>query len=197
MAFRRWVLDTHRWSGHLVEDAELQNELLLQGHLVEFVPDALLWAEMPDSPRHATSQNERWERGRIDVARRYVPRLLAGIAREPRRRVAYTDAMLDHLTPPLSALATLHLAIAGTAAVGRAVGGRSWRHPLLLSATALAGIGGHAFAGLASVRAPSSQYRALLTAPPHVLWKSLLWLRVLVDPTDREWVRTTRNREAM
>lgn len=79
MLVRRDVLAGRRWSGHLVEDAEMQNELLLDGIRVEFVPDAVLWAEMPTEASAARSQNERWERGRIEVARRFVPRLAARI----------------------------------------------------------------------------------------------------------------------
>ncbi len=47
MMFTRSLFEGRRWTGHLVEDAELQNELLLDGHLVTYVPDAVVWAEMP------------------------------------------------------------------------------------------------------------------------------------------------------
>ena len=79
MMFTRSLFAGRRWSGHLVEDAELQNELLLEGHLVTYTPDAVLWAEMPHTLSQATSQNQRWERGRIEMAQRYVPKLLAGL----------------------------------------------------------------------------------------------------------------------
>ena len=53
MAFRRDILRRHRWSGHLVEDAEFQMELLLsEGVIVRYVPEAHLEAEMPATLQH-------------------------------------------------------------------------------------------------------------------------------------------------
>ena len=51
-------------------------DLLFDGYLVAYVPDAVVRAEMPASFLAATSQNERWELGRLQLARRFVPRLL-------------------------------------------------------------------------------------------------------------------------
>jgi cellulose synthase/poly-beta-1,6-N-acetylglucosamine synthase-like glycosyltransferase len=97
------VMEGRRWSGHLVEDAEFQLELLLDGRLVRYEPDARLWAEMPEQLDTATSQNARWERGRLDLARRFTPSLLRELAARRDRR-AVGDAILDLLTPPLSVL---------------------------------------------------------------------------------------------
>ena len=40
---------------------------VLDGYDVAYVPDAVVLAEMPTTLEQATSQNERWERGRIDL----------------------------------------------------------------------------------------------------------------------------------
>ena len=93
MMFTRTLFAGRRWSGHLVEDAELQNELLLDGQLVTYTPDAVLWAEMPHTLSQAASQNQRWERGRIELVQRYVPQLVAGLATARGRRVARIDAV--------------------------------------------------------------------------------------------------------
>ena len=85
----REVLRRRAWSDHLTEDIELQMELLLEGVLVAYAPDAVVEAEMPATLGAPRTQNERWERGRIELARRYVPRLArAGPpgCRAPRRR---------------------------------------------------------------------------------------------------------------
>ena len=76
MAFRAEVLRARAWTDHLTEDIELQMELLLEGVLVAYAPDAVVEAEMPTTLEGARTQNERWERGRIELARRYVPRLV-------------------------------------------------------------------------------------------------------------------------
>ena len=196
MMFTRSLFDGRRWTGHLVEDAELQNELLLDGHLVTYVPDAVVWAEMPQTLEQATSQNQRWERGRIEMAQRYVPELLA------RPRVctratsrARVDAVLDHLVPPLSALVAMQLAAAGVHAVGAVAGHRASRVALAVDAASIAVVAGHAFAGLASVGAPADSYKALLSAPKVAAWKVALWAKAMRPDRAVDWTRTERNVE--
>ena len=76
MAFRRELLQGRAWSNHLTEDVELQMELLLEGTLVAYAADAVVEAEMPATLEDSVTQNERSERGRLDLARRYIPRLV-------------------------------------------------------------------------------------------------------------------------
>ena len=125
MAFRA---DDHcrprRWSNHLIEDAEFQIELLLDGHKVTYVPDAVLRAEMPASLDGATSQNERWELGRLQLARHYVPRLIRRTAiGGPLPRHVYLDAIADLISPPLSLQAALDVAAVSLATIS------SWSDP--------------------------------------------------------------------
>jgi hypothetical protein len=195
MVFRREVLAGRRWTGHLVEDAELQNELLLDGHLVAYVPDAVLRAEMPQTLDQATSQNRRWERGRIEMARRYVPRLLARLPGAPGRRAAHVDAVLDHVVPPLSVLLAAQLAITAVHAAGAATGHRASRVAIVVDLAALATLTAHVVAGLASVRAPARRYTALAAAPKQAAWKVALWARSLRPTQDVTWTRTRRNLE--
>jgi hypothetical protein len=178
-----------------VEDIELQNELLLDGHLVSYAPDAVVWAEMPESLAQAASQNQRWERGRLEMARRYVPKLLAAGATARRHRIAYVDGALDHLVPPLSVLFAVEASAAIMHGAGALVGHRPSRTALAVDIVALGALVAHAFAGLASVGAPPAQYKALLTAPRQVLWKVGLWGRALRPDDDVTWTRTERNVE--
>ena len=195
MMFTRSLFDGRRWTGHLVEDAELQNELLLDGHLVTYVPDAVVWAEMPQTLDQATSQNQRWERGRIEMAQRYVPLLLRGFGSARGRRIARVDAVLDHVVPPLSALVAMQLAVAGVHAVGAVAGHRASRVALVVDAASLAVVAGHAFAGLASVGAPVARYKALLSAPKVAAWKVAVWARAMRPDQPVDWTRTERNAE--
>lgn len=197
MVFTRAVLADRRWSGHLVEDAEFQNELLLDGHLVTFVPDASLWAEMPRELEHAVTQNERWERGRLEMARRYVPRLISGFPTARGRRLATADAILDHLVPPLSALAALQVASTCLAGIGAVAGHRRSRRMLCVNVAGVGVMTFHVVAGLASVGAPASLYVSLLSAPKQILWKLRLWASVLRSRDDVTWTRTRRNMEVV
>jgi hypothetical protein len=198
MAFDKAMMDGRRWSGHLIEDAEFQMELLLDGERVAYVPEAVLEAEMPHTLDSATSQNQRWELGRLQLARRYVPQLARRLHRGPAKlRTAYADAILDHLTPPLSVLVALNVCCAvgssGMAATRRHRIDRLNMAASLLSAGVIVV---HVMSGLRSVHAPRSTYRALMKAPKLIVWKLVLWGRVILRPSSVTWKRTTRNVEA-
>jgi cellulose synthase/poly-beta-1,6-N-acetylglucosamine synthase-like glycosyltransferase len=197
MAFDKTVMDGRRWSGHLVEDAEFQMELLLDGERVAYVPEAVLEAEMPHTLDSATSQNQRWELGRLQLARRYIPPLLGRLRRGPAGlRTAHADAILDHLTPPLSVLVALDMCCAvGACAMAATRGRRIDRLNLVVSVASAGVIVIHVMAGLRSVHAPRSTYRALMKAPGLIVWKMRLWAGVILRPRTVSWTRTTRNVE--
>ena len=188
------MLLQREWSDHLTEDIELQMELLLDGMLVAYAPDAVVEAEMPDTLEGARTQNERWERGRIDLARRYVPQLVRlGGRSDRRRRVAAIDGVLDHLVPPLSVL------VAATGGVGGRRNGRLAAAPAAAwpqSGWALVGaLVVHVVSGLVLAKAPCVRVPiAPARARRWSWWKVQLWLRMLVRPGAEGWARTARDR---
>jgi cellulose synthase/poly-beta-1,6-N-acetylglucosamine synthase-like glycosyltransferase len=197
MVFRADVLQRHRWSGHLTEDLEVQLLLLLDGTKVTFAPEAIVEAEMPATTEAAGTQNERWERGRVDLARRFVPLLLRRAVRGgPSGRVAYADAAVDQLIPPFSVVA------AGSAALTVISLARAWWRPppgaRRRAAGAVAITGAqvvYVLSALRMTRAPRSVYWSLLRAPQFAAWKVTLWLNVLLRRRDVTWIRTVRNDE--
>jgi cellulose synthase/poly-beta-1,6-N-acetylglucosamine synthase-like glycosyltransferase len=197
MAFRSEILRDRPLTAHLTEDMELQLELLLAGVPVAFAPDAVVEAEMPTSLAGAQSQQQRWEQGRLDLARRYLPALV----RTPRvrgrhQRVAQLDAAVDQVIPPFSvvAAATVITGLGGVAL--RSVWpSRAARFALPLAAAIAAAQALYLFVGLRLVHAPRAVYRSLVFAPVLIVWKVLLWLQVFLRPGSSTWVRTTRNGE--
>jgi hypothetical protein len=193
MGFRADVYRARPLTGHLTEDLELQLELILAGDVIDFVPEAIVEAEMPTNVEAARTQNERWESGRIDLTRRYVPRLVrSAVTRRARRRFTKLDTAVDLVLPPFSVL------VAATAAsTAIALGGA--RNGRLGRTIAVVGIGNvvmqaaHVLSALRMVRAPAGVYRALATAPGAVVWKVALWARALSGRTDDDWIRTARN----
>jgi cellulose synthase/poly-beta-1,6-N-acetylglucosamine synthase-like glycosyltransferase len=194
MVFTADVLQERRWSGHLTEDMEFQLELLLDGVHVAYVPGARVVAQMPDDLATATSQNERWELGRLQLLRTYLPPL-ARRARSSSRRtqVESVDAILDLAVPPLSVLGAAQLATNALGLVAVvAHPTRTTRLAVVASALGTATLLIHALTGLWSAEAPSSAYRSLLAAPRIAVWKVRLWLRVMLKPGDVAWSRTAR-----
>src|SRR5262245_16505669 len=102
MLFRAELMHQHQWTAHLTEDVEFHMSLIAAGEQVLFSPDAVVWAEMPSTLAGSTSQNERWERGRLEMLRRYLPRLVrdaSGALGRGQWRRAYLnfDAAMEHL----------------------------------------------------------------------------------------------------
>jgi hypothetical protein len=194
MAFSREVIATWDWTGHLVEDAELHNRLVLSGIRVVFVHDAVVAAEMPDNLKAAAGQQRRWERGRITLARDYVPRLTRRAVTGP-DRIACLDVLLDHLTPPLSVLFAGHVAAGGVGALAAVLSGnRIARWSVVAASAGSIVVVLHAFAGLAAVGAPAQRYADLVRAPRMVVWKTVVWAG-LARRGEVSWNRTQRNAE--
>ncbi len=186
MVFAADIPRRYRWTASLTEDIEYHMTLILAGERAMFAPDAVVWAEMPDSLRAAQSQNERWERGRMEMVRRYVPQLLrAGLQR---RSFLLIDAAIEQLIPPFSVVTGLSgLILLAALGLGQP------------AALALAGfiVGGqvvYILSGLMLARAPWSVYRALLFTPLFIAWKLWLYIRLLLGIKPRDWIRTARNR---
>jgi cellulose synthase/poly-beta-1,6-N-acetylglucosamine synthase-like glycosyltransferase len=185
MVFAADILRKHRWSAALTEDIEYHMTLILAGERAMFAPDATVWAEMPDSLQAAQSQNERWEQGRMEMVRRFVPQLLGEALR--RRSFLLFDAAIEQLIPPFSivtgaSLATLLVALALRNPTG-----------IMVAAAIVLGQAVYVACGLILSGAPRSAYRSLLFAPAFMVWKGWLYVRLLLGMKPGEWIRTARN----
>jgi cellulose synthase/poly-beta-1,6-N-acetylglucosamine synthase-like glycosyltransferase len=210
MVFAANIVRRYPWSASLTEDIEYHMALVLGGERVTFAHDAVVWAEMPGTLADSQSQNVRWERGRLEMVRSYVPKLLAaawGALRTKRGKRAYVlfDAAMEQIIPPFSILAGasvlgLFLALFLGAAAALAAGRLAWQ---LSGGVTWAGVGlglglllGQAIYTLAGLRlaaAPRRVYLALLAAPAMIAWKIWLYARVLLGLDRQGWVRTKRN----
>ncbi|MCS6887621.1 MAG: glycosyltransferase family 2 protein [Chloroflexus sp.] len=186
MVFAADIVRRHRWTASLTEDIEYHMTLILAGERAMFAPDAVVWAEMPDSLRAAQSQNERWERGRMEMIRRYVPRLLREGLR--RRSFLLIDAAIEQLIPPFSVVTGTSVLIALLALLLRDPAA------LVLAGFILGGQLVYILSGLILARAPWPVYRSLLFTPIFIVWKLWLYVRLLLGLKPRDWIRTARNR---
>jgi cellulose synthase/poly-beta-1,6-N-acetylglucosamine synthase-like glycosyltransferase len=182
-------------SDHLTEDLELSVDLVLAGFSVDFVPDATVEAEMPSTLSASKSQHERWEAGRIDLARSYVPALLRSATNaRGRQRRARLDAAADLIVPPFSILFAAVGTMVVLSLVRRRSPNRLDRFVRVLAFCNLGALVAQVLTALAMVRAPAAVYRSLVAAPLLVGWKVVLWFGVLVRPGRAVWSRTPRNR---
>ncbi len=191
MVFRRESLADYRWSASITEDIEFHMALVLGGERVEFAPDAIVRAEMPTSLRTAYTQNVRWEQGRLQMIRRYVPALISGTRQAVQDRnwsqaFVCCDAVVEHLIPPFSILAVASLGLLVIALFMQSATALGLTALMLLCQLF------YLLSGLIMTRAPRKTYLALLYAPFFLLWKILLYGRVLFGLERQGWVRTAR-----
>jgi 1,2-diacylglycerol 3-beta-glucosyltransferase len=185
MVFAAGILQRYPWSASLTEDIEYHMTLILNGIRVTFAPDAVVWAEMPGTLRGAQTQNVRWERGRMEMLRRYVPLLLDQALR--RRSFMLFDAAMEQMIPPFSVLAGASVAALVAALILGHAGAT------ILAIALIVGQIVYTLAGLWLAGAPAAVYRALLYAPALILWKILLYVRVVIGLDKQGWVRTKRD----
>lgn len=211
MALSADLVQGDTWSSSITEDIELHMSLLLSGQRVTFAPDAVVWGEMPDTLDNSVSQHLRWEHGKKQLARKYLPKLLAGALRklfsgQPRIAFVLFDAAMEFIEPPFSILfgaSLVNLLVCLVLVASLPVAPSLSSLPglvrlaalnLLFAIVLLLGQGVYLAAGLRFVSAPKQVYHSLLYTPRLVLWKSWQMVLVLLSKNQNSWVRTNRNR---
>ena len=191
MVFHHSILDRHEWSTSVTEDIEFHMSLVLDGERVVFAPDATVWAEIPNGLRDSDTQNVRWEQGRIEMAKAYVPRLLSqAFFRQsgPKRlsRLVMFDAAMEHLIPPSSIMLVLTFVTLALALITGSVPG------YYLVAFLLLGQAIYLFSGMLLAGIPTKAYQAIIYIPIFLCWKTWLYVGVVFNPEKQGWVRTKR-----
>ncbi len=205
MVFVADILKQHDWSASVTEDIEFHMTLVLAGERVMFAPTAVVEAEMPHTLSGSQTQNSRWEQGRLEMARHYIPALLRGAwsaikQKNYGRAYLLFDAVMEHIIPPFSLLMGLSILSLFTALLLFFIGLNTLpvNNSLgIISATIglliIAGQIVYIFYGLYLVRASSKIYKALFYAPFFMVWKIWLYIKVMFGKGTDEWVRTERN----
>jgi len=205
MVFVADILKQHEWSASVTEDIEFHMTLILAGERVMFAPAAVVEAEMPQTLKGSQTQNTRWEQGRLEVARRYVPTLLRGAWTAMKQKnygrfYLLFDATMEHIIPPFALLTGL----TGLALLAALIlffiipndlpaNNKLGLINLLLGSLILFGQIVYIFYGLHLVRAPRKVYAALLYVPLFIVWKIKVYVQVVLGRGTQGWVRTARN----
>lgn len=199
MVFATDIIKNHNWSSSLTEDIEFHMSLLLEGTKVHFAPDAVVWAEMPNSIEDANSQNERWESGRLEMAKKYVPELIraAILPKQGQKRnaIPQLDAVMEHVIPPFAIFngISLILIVVGSILffIDRSAPLAQQNFFVALAILMIQIV--YLLSGLILTKAPAAVYKNLLRAPFYVLWKIMLVFRIFSNKTEDDWIRTARN----
>jgi len=179
--FRSSVLERVPYeASSLVEDLEYHLRLVDAGICVEFLNDATVCSEMPQTSAATSSQRARWEGGRLRMARVWLPHLL-------RQALA---GRLSRLEPALE-LASLPLASEVVLLGVCLLLPVPWLRIYALAAFAV--ILAHVAAAAAEGNGWWSALRTLLSVPRYILWKLKMLPRTLASSRrNAAWVRTSR-----
>jgi hypothetical protein len=185
MGFRRELLEEHPWEAFsLAEDLEYHLVLAAAGERVRFLADTAVHSPMPLTSAEAASQDRRWEGGRQQLLRAWVPRLFARGA--GRRDPISLNAAVELLVPPQSVLLAGSLLAVGCGLPLRAAAA------VRLGVLALGLQVAYVLTTLRIVHAPASVYRSLLHTPALVIRKVRVHLGLARDGGPATWVRTAR-----
>jgi cellulose synthase/poly-beta-1,6-N-acetylglucosamine synthase-like glycosyltransferase len=167
----------------IVEDLEYHLRLVAAGERVEFISDATVFGEIPTGGEAARVQRSRWEGGRLRMAREWIPRLTAGVARGQWRLI---EPLLDLLTFPLAYQVLLLALLTVLPAPFRAYAEGALA-VVALHVVFATFLGGH----------PLKSALALAAAPFYVVWK-VTTLDAVFSASRRgaRWIRTGRENEA-
>lgn len=185
MVFRSSFLLPRGWNAHsIAEDAQMSKDLMLEGIRVEFVSDAIVTSDIPQTLRQVSIQQSRWDGGKHRVIASVLPRTFAAFLRRPSALLA--DGLLDMLIPPLSVVVLLNV-------MGLALAW--WAEPVAVPVffVSLASFTLAVLAGLVKNKAPAGVYWRLAAAPMFVVWKLVLLLRIAIRPAETSWNRTPRS----
>jgi cellulose synthase/poly-beta-1,6-N-acetylglucosamine synthase-like glycosyltransferase len=185
MCFSAPILEAFAWNWFtLAEDVEFHLALVRHGVRVDFAHETTVLADMPVTLAQAASQNQRWERGRLQLLREHVPGLLRDGVRQ--RSLLRLDAAIEQLIPPLSVPFLL-----GGCCLCAALALGAWP-AAVLAALGLAAQMAYLATGLLLVRAPLRAYVALSSAPVYIAWKVGVYAHSLLNARASTWVRTAR-----
>ena len=186
------VLRAHPWGAFsAVEDGEYALMLGEAGVPTVFAPRAKIYASTTASAAGAYTQGVRWDGGRFQLMRAWLPRLLGAAWR--RRDAGLLATAVDEATLPLSASLALNFLGAAASVLLLARNDiAAWAAlPWLVGAASLPL---YVAAALASARLPRRSYVALLTVPAFLFLKLRVYAR-LIRGFERTWVRTERPAE--
>ncbi len=186
MAFETSLLQKYGWPAHsVIEDTEFTLMLSKDNIAVHYNPAAIITSEMASRRAQADQQRKRWEGGRYNLAVKVLPRLLKSILAG---NVRYLHSFMDLFIPSLSLLVIVLLIWLG---ISLFLG----QNHLYLFLLFLGVLTTYVVSGQLQRRASMKLWGYLVTAPLFILWKVLLYVKMICSHNSPTWIRTPRKAE--
>lgn len=200
MLLGRELVSHHPWTafspaedlargGPRVYPDEFTLTLRLAGVEPAFSADARLRAPVAAGGTAADTQRRRWEGGRLQLVRSWLPQLARACSLQRRWRL--WDAAVDLAVPPLGVL-TVGVLGGSALQLGLWATGGAGGWTLVPWGIAVIALPTYVLLGLRAAGAPTSTYVALLRAPAAVVRDLRVRARVLRQLKELSWERTAR-----
>lgn len=191
MCFTREVIQKFGWCAtSIVEDIEYEMFLLMNGIKVVFVPEARIYAEIPDTFSKSKIQRGRWDTGKFEVRNKYLPKLICEGIRK--KDFSYFDAAMELLIPPFSIFVILLLACASLFFV---IDFKGPNFNFFIWTSVISSLMIYIMGGLLIARASFKIYLSLLYAPFFILWRFWLIIQETWYRKHKVWIKTERKKE--
>jgi len=188
MCFSRDVLEKIEWDGtSIVEDIEYEMRLVLHGLRVVFVPEAKVYAEIPNSFAGSENQRSRWDLGKFQVRNKYITKLLREGIRQ--KKAIFFDCAMELLIPPYSLFCASVLIsfICMTIFFTDSFGSLFFLWLCVLISLVL-----YSLLGLTLAKASIKVYRNLIYVPFFLAWRIITVIKGYFFGAKKEWIKTQR-----
>lgn len=191
MCFSADVLKEIPWQAwSLTEDVEYGLILLLEGVAIDFAPEAEVLAQMPVEASNAETQRSRWEIGRFQIIRSYMPKFLYKSI--TKASPAYFDVFVELITPPFVNMMFMITMIFGAGSILWLLALLPGIHLLLWGILLSSGFI-YLFIGMYVGGADKALYKSLLGLPRYIFWKLKVYFIALKTGKEEKWIRTERD----
>lgn len=190
MGFAAHIIRRYGWNAFsITENWEYYIKLTLQGHVVRYAPDAVIFSHAVRVLSHGETQRTRWFKGRLGILGNYFwPLFINGLAP---LKPNHIDALIELASPSYSMLFCWSLAsftgVVIPLAAGLPTGGWTiWASLLVVMQVVLF------VAGLVISKAPLKTWLQLTYVPVFLIWKIVVTAKGLVTFGDKNWKKTDR-----
>ena len=189
MTFKKDVfLQAHGPVDAITQDLELTIKLLTDyGITVDYNPEAVVYAEAPNSRNAADSQRSRWEVGRLYTFEKWGGKLWKRFTSV--RQFKYLDAILDLLVPPLALVVMFQLIFLTLSIwIGNPI-------LLLISLVSILATTIYVVSGMIMRKCSLYTWLSIFKLPYFLVWKVGIYIKLMVSRRLTEFTRTKRNLE--
>jgi cellulose synthase/poly-beta-1,6-N-acetylglucosamine synthase-like glycosyltransferase len=190
MGFSSQIIQRYGWNAFsITENWEYYVRLTLNGHVVRYAPDAVIFSHAVTALSHGETQRKRWFKGRMDILVNFSLSLIKCAFRS--RQANCMDTLIELASPSYSMLLIWSLiSLVLTALLGAAHAiPASWIiWPFVLFVL----LGVLFAAGLFVSKAPWKTWFQLLYLPIFLAWKLTVTVKGLLSYGDKTWQKTER-----